>query len=736
MTKSKRLLSVVLTVCMLASMFSMTFGLNIFAADNTETPETSQTFTFDEAGLNDFLGKTYTKSAKDTGAVANPKFTSITDEATLTSYGADQWGLTNLLKVAADRDDTARFSVFANSADYDSAKSIHEAVKQANAPKSMSTYFANNLLGFSGRTGPMKNTIRGIITGASTTSSAYEDADNSWTGTKYVTTFYGYAVEPVFVNDTVKLMVRNFNRNITEIEYDETSIAAGAVNTITHPTNAQETGAGTVDLAETIEGVTSQDQLNPLMKLELKYTGDDAKAVEVVYTGKYTVDGVTKEFTGTLTDTNASATDRVFGFWENDVWYHTFAAPAFGETTVNYDVAETPCTHENTELVVVTPATCTENGVGKKVCKDCGETVEENVVIKATGHNASKEWTVITEAVADKAGERVKYCTVCNEVVEREEYYFTGFFTEDKDQYYYNNGQKVLGEFVTVDNNKYYLRKADGQMLKGIVALIGGELYQFDKNGKIVENTKTIVDNKCFYGTQQLYGWQTVNGNRYYFSLKTGEMVKDYIGLIGSTVGKFDENGVYSADENLTIKNGKCYALTDTAYETALTGWQQIYGKWFYFRKTGGNIIADASKQTSKALIGGQLYTFTKAGYSMTEVTTSAEKTADNKIVINSTNLVEYGNTTVNYGIIISKTEVSDEAFRVTYSDGSATAVTDGTYAYISAAPHTEKNAVLFRKTFNIGSSTGTLYYRGFVVYNNNGTEEIIYSDINSIGLN
>ena len=334
MKKIRRLLCLVLTVCMLASMFSMTFGLNIFAADNSATSEASQAFTFDEAGLNDFLGKTYTKSAKATGAVANPKFTSITDEAILTSYGADQWGLTNLLKIAADRDDTARFSFFANSADYDSAKSVHDAVKQTYKPSSMSTYFSHNTGAQINGTSNLKNTIRGIITGASTATAYYNDTTNGWTGTRYITTFYGYAVAPVYTNNTVKLLVRDFTRAVTEIEYDDESIAAGAVNTITHSTNAQFTGAQTVDV-EGVEGVTSQEQLNPIMKLDFAYIGDNAQTVQVSYTGKYTVDGETKEFTGTLTDSNAAATDRVFGFWENDVWYHTFAAPAFGETTVN-----------------------------------------------------------------------------------------------------------------------------------------------------------------------------------------------------------------------------------------------------------------------------------------------------------------------------------------------------------------------------------------------------------------
>lgn len=296
--------------------------------------------------------------------------------------------------------------------------------------------------------------------------------------------------------------------------------------------------------------------------------------------------------------------------------------------------------------------------------------------------------------------------------------------------YCYKGDTLIKGEFVTINGNRYYFRQSDGAMFKNIVALIGGELYQFDKDGNLTENEKKIVNNKCFYGTQQLYGWQTIGGNRYYFSLKTGEMVKDYIGLIGSTVGKFDESGVYSADENYTINGQKCYAVTDTAYTTPVTGWVTIYGKQFYFRKTNGNIIVDASKQTSRALIGGQLYTFTKAGYSITEVTAELKVGSSEGVAAYSSNvIVEKGKTIKKLGVVASTDKNADLV--VNYNSSSDTVADNTDSTVVAKTPANGAIPVSFKQ--NINSGTGkTVYARGFAIDSDNN---IVYSEIKSIEL-
>lgn len=49
--------------------------------------------------------------------------------------------------------------------------------------------------------------------------------------------------------------------------------------------------------------------------------------------------------------------------------------------------ASTLCTHSDTELVVVTPSTCTTAGTQNRVCKTCFKTVEENIAMELDPSN-------------------------------------------------------------------------------------------------------------------------------------------------------------------------------------------------------------------------------------------------------------------------------------------------------------------------------------------------------------
>ena len=75
-----------------------------------------------------------------------------------------------------------------------------------------------------------------------------------------------------------------------------------------------------------------------------------------------------------------------------------------------------PCTHENKKTVIETAATCTETGLEKIICADCGELIEENN-IEALGHDFGK-WDVtepIHSVTECKDGKKVHTCSRCNE---------------------------------------------------------------------------------------------------------------------------------------------------------------------------------------------------------------------------------------------------------------------------------------------------------------------------------
>ena len=76
-----------------------------------------------------------------------------------------------------------------------------------------------------------------------------------------------------------------------------------------------------------------------------------------------------------------------------------------------------PCTHEHTKTEVIEEATCSEDGLGKVVCVDCEEVIEEQVEIDALGHDFGEwsNWTTTREVAYDHDGEKkhTHTCTIC-----------------------------------------------------------------------------------------------------------------------------------------------------------------------------------------------------------------------------------------------------------------------------------------------------------------------------------
>ena len=71
-----------------------------------------------------------------------------------------------------------------------------------------------------------------------------------------------------------------------------------------------------------------------------------------------------------------------------------------------------PCRHSQ-ELTILTPATCTEDGIKEIKCAVCGE-VFSIEVIPSSGHTES-EWIVVLEPTTKTEGKQIKKCTVCSE---------------------------------------------------------------------------------------------------------------------------------------------------------------------------------------------------------------------------------------------------------------------------------------------------------------------------------
>ena len=189
-------------------------------------------------------------------------------------------------------------------------------------------------------------------------------------------------------------------------------------------------------------------------------------------------------------------------------------------------------------------------------------------------------------------------------------------YTEDElKQWYYvkSDGKIAKDEWHKVDGSWYYFN-ASGIMLRGPV-IYNNKLYLTTLNGKWI-STAEDPEGWYEYGSTWVYVRSgellkntsfTENGKTYYFD-SYGRMRKNMVAYCGRSGG----NGYYGKDGVLSL---------------ALTGWQKIGGKYFYFLKNGlavngwihlgkQNYYIDTEKGmlTGTQVIDGQLYIFNENG--------------------------------------------------------------------------------------------------------------------------
>ncbi|MBQ3115418.1 MAG: leucine-rich repeat domain-containing protein [Clostridia bacterium] len=74
------------------------------------------------------------------------------------------------------------------------------------------------------------------------------------------------------------------------------------------------------------------------------------------------------------------------------------------------------CEHGSTSIKTTVEATCTQTGIQKTVCDDCGEVLEEKTLPKLS--HIPGEWEEVTEATCQASGVKHKKCTICFNVLE------------------------------------------------------------------------------------------------------------------------------------------------------------------------------------------------------------------------------------------------------------------------------------------------------------------------------
>ena len=235
-----------------------------------------------------------------------------------------------------------------------------------------------------------------------------------------------------------------------------------------------------------------------------------------------------------------------------------------------------------------------------------------------------------------------------------------GWFKQTSKRWFYlDSSYKVITGWKSINSNKYYFtsyknlmaeQNSNGLMLTGIKYLADesnsdtSHYYYFSEDS-----------NSSNYGAMQI-GWQTINGNIYYFKKtnntdsagnitapkgsaligwntvgnedfyfrKTGPILLGFNKLSDGFTYYFKETGDLGDKgkllTGLTTVNGNKYYLNPTKTSTlakgaVLTGWIEVDGNMYYFRPAseGDYLFGSAVKSQTKE-IAGKSYTFDSNG--------------------------------------------------------------------------------------------------------------------------
>ena len=148
------------------------------------------------------------------------------------------------------------------------------------------------------------------------------------------------------------------------------------------------------------------------------------------------------------------------------------------------------CDHSEVEVLPAVPATCEKDGLTEgKRCTECGETIVEQEVVKATGHKWDNG-TVTKPATATETGVKTFTCTVCKktktEVIQK----LTTNNTVNNDTT--NNATTKKPE--TIETSLKTGTKVTDKKSKAVYKVTGNNTVQYTKaSGKKVRKAKKIA---------------------------------------------------------------------------------------------------------------------------------------------------------------------------------------------------------------------------------------------------
>ncbi len=149
----------------------------------------------------------------------------------------------------------------------------------------------------------------------------------------------------------------------------------------------------------------------------------------------------------------------------------------------------------------------------------------------------------ITETLEN--GESISYYYFYNEKL-------TGWHITDGMLRYFSpdDGKMVIG-WQKIDGVEYHFNESNGSLsVNKTVKRADGTSVKLDRHGLAVQPTVSGIYTEddgtlALNGTSgRLYGWQEVDGIKYYFQKKTGRMLKNEVAFIDGKYFSFDANGI------------------------------------------------------------------------------------------------------------------------------------------------------------------------------------------------
>ena len=273
------------------------------------------------------------------------------------------------------------------------------------------------------------------------------------------------------------------------------------------------------------------------------------------------------------------------------------------------------CGGQHTYVSAVTKeATCAEAGEMTYLCTVCGDTYTEP--IKALGHNWSKEWTVDVEPTTTTEGSQSHHCTRCDEktdvtVIPK---LITGWYTNEETGlvYYYNaDGTMNTETRISVDGKWCNFYPANS-IVDGVDVSYSYLIGWKKMPSKI---TRYYPEGAYWFHT----GFQTVDGNKYFFNKTSGALYIPPANEVLYGVGWYIESGAYYALDPATgawirglytDKNGDTYYFTK--YDTNAcytTGLVKDNGNTYYFDPATGKRV-----ENETCVVGAATLTFDENG--------------------------------------------------------------------------------------------------------------------------